>query len=103
MKSVIAVRDGFYNGSRVKAETRFDVPDSFKSNKKDPWFVLESEYKPIARHEPMQIKANATRRESESFITLMKRAPVVESAPGEPETEDVPKGKRGRASEKEVI
>lgn len=29
MKTVVALESGFYNGSRVRAGTQFDVPDDF--------------------------------------------------------------------------
>lgn len=82
MKEVVAIKDGFYNGARIKAGTRFQVGDLEKSR----WFVPAAEFKaPEVKPLVMEV-GNAARRKAESFIEAMQKP-----APGAKREADNPK------------
>lgn len=82
MKEVVATKDGFYNGARIKAGTKFQVGDLENSR----WFVEAKEYKaPEVKPLVMEI-GNAAKRKAESFIEAMKKP-----APGAKREADSPK------------
>jgi hypothetical protein len=69
MQEVVAIKDGFYNGARIKAGTRFQVGDREKSR----WFVAAKEYTPPEVKPLVMEVGNAARRKAESFIEAMKK------------------------------
>ncbi len=72
MKSVIATKDGFYDGKRVRKGQTFKVKDEAKGK----WFVAPKDYVAPKERPLLQEVMNTSRRQEESFVTRMQQLAV---------------------------
>ena len=82
MKKVVALKDGYYQGKRVRAGESFLVTDTAHGK----WFVPASSYKapePVTEENHPLTMNQMNRRKAESFVEAMRRpaAALVEDTP----------------------
>lgn len=77
MRKVIALKDGFYGGNRIREGQKFSVSDTAKGK----WFVDEAGFKEPEPLPNFENGRQGVKAHSQSFINLMKQAPVPEPEP----------------------
>lgn len=100
MRKVIALQDGFYAGGRIRKGQKFKVSDGAKGR----WFVDEDKYKEPEPLPDFDSSRQGVKRESRSFVALMKQPVTGEESPdtlsglarkaGRPKHEDSLLGKK---------